>query len=201
MAENETLDLHRSSRWRRPLEALRDHLSEGEVADLIRLSLSGSWEKVRREFVKAGYSLEQIIDAAIEGNDAYLDQAYRDLRYHRFVKLLRESVRFMDSRDQVMERAVRQQLLMAKQQIRDELAQDPRFKSVAEAAAVTGAAFDQVRDAAADFARLFVDSPRNAKQRLRKSTSTDAQTKAATQAAIMNLSILPTRQAVGRAAS
>ena len=195
MAENETLDIHCSSRWRKPLEALRRRAPAEEVAELLRESLAASWESIRRQFKKGGYSLEQILDAAIAGDKAFLDQAYRDLHYHKFVNLIRVSVGFMENREQVMERAIRHQLRTATQQIRNVLAQDPSFRSVAEASEVTASAFGAIQQDCAAYARGFVENPRAAKQKLCSSKVAHDPRDPSTQTAILGLSIIATGQA------
>ncbi len=192
MAENETLDIRCSSRWRKPLEALRRRAPTEEVADLLRESLADCWGKVRREFRKGGFSLEEVLDAAIDGDHAFLNRAYRELHYHKFVELIRRSAGFMENREQIMESAMRQHLRMTEQQMRDVLARDSDAQSVSDASRRTDEAFSEIRRDASTFAQSFVEKPRAARQKLCSNSTYRNQSELGKHAAIYGLSIMAT---------
>jgi hypothetical protein len=159
MAENETLDIRNSPRWVPVIRSIRDGAPSAEVERFIKEALGKSWAAIRKQFRKAGFTLQDVLRASAEGDTSFLEKAYRDSKYHKFVRLIRECRDFMDSPADVLERTINSQLRTVRNQIRDLLVRQGDCSSFAEADARVAVAFDNVAPDAAAFARRLVEAP------------------------------------------
>lgn len=168
MAENETLDICKSPRWIPVCRLILQGKPTAQVQREIRRCLAASWKAVQRQFKKHGFTLDQVGDAAIRGDRAFLDRAYRESKYHRFVRLIEGSCGFMTSPGEVLERAVKSQLRCVSDQIRDTLVAKGHCTTVTQADGVVYSAFEAIRSDATTLARNLVEAPRYAAQLIKE---------------------------------
>jgi transcriptional regulator with XRE-family HTH domain len=158
MAENETLDLHHSTRWLRVLQSLDRGCSIDQVKDEIMAALAKSWRAVDHQFRKAGFTREQVTEAALNGDHAFLDMAYRASKHHRFVRLIEESAPLTGGEVAVMVKVVANQLHTVADQARAYLTDKGRDPAAADR--MVSQAFGAADSEAERFARGLVEPPR-----------------------------------------
>jgi hypothetical protein len=165
--ENEVWDLRSSKRWRKVAQLIADGRPQSEIENEIRKALRGAWQTVRRQLVAYGFSLEQIVDAVVNGDHALLRRAYAETKHHKFITILERSDYLLSNRGDVLERAVEQHLDCVEQALREHLIRNGVCRSPEEAAERITPALDAVRPDATQFARHMVDEPHKAARYLR----------------------------------
>jgi|SRR6185312_5693831 len=173
MAENETLDIKASPPWNAVIRAIRDGKPTVEVQGEIKLALARCWAAIRNTFRKCGFSLKRIAIAAGEADAAFLGNAYRISRYHKFIRLLQNCAAYLDNPSDVVTRGVDAQLRIVRQQIRDLFLSQGICSTVAEADARVAAPFENVLPDARAFARTLIPSPKGAQAALVGEHSSD----------------------------
>lgn len=104
MAENESLDLGKSLRWRRVLRAMLDDRPAEEIATLVAVCLRQS-VKALREPAGGRYPqvpLADLLDAA--GDPREVDRIVRRCNGHDFVRLFRDSAAYAKTREEALVR-------------------------------------------------------------------------------------------------
>jgi hypothetical protein len=173
MAENEMLDIRHSRRWIPVVRSIREGRPVDEIECEIKDAVSKSWTAIRKQFRKAGFTLEQILDAAINNDRAFLESAYRSSKYHRFIRLIEQCGGFMDGAVDVLERTINSQLRAVRDQIRDVLVSRGDCANFEAADRRVSTPFQNVSPAAAEFARQLLDAPAKAARLMTKVQPTD----------------------------
>lgn len=105
MAENESLDLGRSRRWRRVYIAVQDDKSAAQIAQLVISCLKLTIKALRKPAYDGGPAqmpLSDLLNAV--GNPYELEQIVRQSHGHDFARLFRDSTIGVISREVATER-------------------------------------------------------------------------------------------------
>jgi hypothetical protein len=173
MAENETLDIRYSGRWIPVIRSIREGRPADEIECEIKDAFLKSWTAIRKQFRNAGFTLEQVLDAAVNGDRAFLDRAYRDSKYHRFIRLIEGCSGFMEGTVDVLERTINSQLRAVRDQIRDVLVSRGDCADFGAADRRVSTPFRNVSPAATEFARRLLDAPAKAARLMAKVQPTE----------------------------
>lgn len=167
MAENETPDIKISMRWIKAIRAIIAGRPQDEVERELRIGLNDSWSATDRQLRRRGHSVHAIVEATLRGDQAYLDQALRDTRGHRFIRMIAGCTTFMQGPGDVLAEAVSGHLDGIRQQIRDLLVTARHCENLGQADDRVSPAFRAVSAETAAFAQRFLASPRRAARLLR----------------------------------
>ena len=159
MAENETADIHASHRWLAVIRMIAAGCSREDTATKIWEATVKAWHAVGKQFQKAGFTIQQIAQAAVDGDRELLDRAYRETGHHRFVKLIESGGGFMKSAPEVLVRAMTTYHRHVEQQIRDQLVAKGISPSFPAASHLVSPAFAATQDAVQTLARGLIDTP------------------------------------------
>ena len=119
MAENESLDLRSSRRWEYVLRKIIKGEPKNQVSQRILGTLQKAWQTTQKQLVKHGTSLEDLIDATVNGDD--LSGFYRQTRHHDYVKLFGIEQQSFDTAESLLQRVVGASLDRVLDQFRDRL--------------------------------------------------------------------------------
>jgi hypothetical protein len=191
MPENETLDIRNSPRWIPVIRSIRDAAPSDDVERCIREALAKSWDAIRKQFRKTGFTLQQVLAASAEGDTAFLDKAYRDSKYHRFVRLIGQCRCFMDGPLEILERTINSQLRIVKDQVCDFLVSRGVCCSFAEADARVATPFQNIAPIAAAYARRLVEAPVRAATLLTEPQTSDVPAESILHHSLINPAALP----------